>query len=287
MKRRVTSIDRMSAVQIRERVRWLVAGLTCGLAMLTVLEKAHAQSSPSERLANRTEDRGSAREHPLIPALRFARVSHEAVQRLKDYKATFSKREMLGGTMQMQQMSLKLREQPFSVYVNFKEPNAGREVIFVAGKNDGKLLAHDTGIKSLVGTIALDPNSTLAMAGNRYPITMIGMKNLIEAVIAQWESETKIPDVQVRYFPNSKLGNLECKVIESTHAEQRDGVKFSRTRLYLTKPANLPVRVEQFGFPSTPGADPPLVEEYTYADLQTDIGLTDTSFSTDNPEYDF
>jgi outer membrane lipoprotein-sorting protein len=227
-------------------------------------------------------------EHPLAPALDMAYKAREALEDVKDYEAHFEKKELLGKQTIHTKMTIKLREDPFSVYLLFHEPNQGREVIYVDGKNNGMLLAHETGIKSLAGTVPLPIHSERAMDGNKYPITMIGIRKLLDQVIAQWEEEGKYGETEVKYYPNNpKFGDIEFKAVESKHPQPRKQFRFHITRLYLEKETNIPFRVEQFGFPQKNDKQPPLVEEYTYTKLKTNVGLEDLDFDVKNPKYAF
>jgi len=231
------------------------------------------------------------------PALRYAMASRESVAAIKDFQAIFSKRERVKGHVFANTMAIKHRSRPFSVYLRFYKPVAGREVIYVAGKNNGNLLAHEPGIGSIVGTVALPPNSSRAMAEGRYPITEIGLQKMIDAVIAQWQAEQKLlaelgdnadPDeTQIVYFHKAKLGETACRVIQVTHARKRPGYKFYMTRLWIDRKTKLPVRVEQYGFPKHRGRKPKLMEEYTYTNIKTDIGLSGEDFDPRNPRYAF
>src|SRR4051794_27418176 len=100
--------------------------------------------------------------------------------------------KLLSSTVQM-----KFREKPFSVYLNFvaPDPNAGREVIYVKGRNNNLLLDHEGGLKSALGTFKLDPTGPDALAENKYPITSIGMKLMIDTVIKNWEAEGKFDGI--------------------------------------------------------------------------------------------
>ncbi|MEX0702402.1 MAG: DUF1571 domain-containing protein [Planctomycetales bacterium] len=229
-----------------------------------------------------------APQHPLVPALDHARAAREALDDAKDYQAVFSRRERVKGRLgEPQTMQVKIRHQPFSVYLKFVRPHEGREVIYVEGKNDGHLLAHETGIRALAGTVKLLPTSERAMAESRFPITMMGMRTLVDAIVSQWEQETQFGETDVKYYPNAKLGEMECYVIESSHPQPRKQFKFQLTRLYIEKTTRLPVRVEQYGFPTRAGEAPPLMEEYTYSNLRVDSGLTDVDFDPSNRNYGF
>jgi len=225
--------------------------------------------------------------HPLIPALKIAGESREALDQVGDYTAVFLKRELIGKRYSSHTIDMKVRQEPFSVYLRFQQPHEGREVIYVAGANQGNLLVHEEGIKSLAGTLALAPTSEEAMRENRYPITRIGLHNLLDTIVNQWQQELKYGETDVRYFPNAKLGNVACRVIETSHPQPRRQFRFHMTRLYLSKETNLPVRVEQYGWPPSPGAQAPLHEMYTYTNLRTNVGLTDRDFDPHNPAYRF
>jgi hypothetical protein len=59
------------------------------------------------------------------------------------------------------------------------------------------------------------------------------------------------------------------------------------TRLYVAKDNRLPVRVEQFDFPAKTGAQPAILEQYTYLNVKANVGLKDIDFDVENPAYDF
>src|SRR5690606_29497957 len=113
--------------------------------------------------------------------------------------------------------------------------------------------AHGTGIEKIAGTMRLLPTSERAMAESRFPITMMGMRTLVDGVITQWEREAQFGEIDVKYYPDAKLGAMECYVIESSHPQPRKQFKYHLTRLYIEKATRMPVRVEQYGFPTRAG----------------------------------
>jgi hypothetical protein len=228
-----------------------------------------------------------AKAHPLEAALELARQSRDAAAALDDYQATFSKKELVGQQLIPLTMDIKFRTKPFSAYLRFHKPHEGREVLYVEGRNGGKLLAHETGLAGLVGTVSLVPTSAQAMSEGRYPITRFGLENMAEGVIGLWEAELKHEPPEVKYYPNAKLAGMECRVIESVHPKPQRHFPFHRTRLYIDKATGLPVRVEQNGYPAKAGAYPPIIEEYTYSNLRTNVGLRDADFDSRNPKYGF
>jgi hypothetical protein len=233
------------------------------------------------------ESASKAAEHPLEPALRHARICVENVQKLSGYTSLFTKTEVVGKQTISQAIRIKVRHEPFSVYMHFEDAHAGREVIFVEGRNNNNLLVHEAGFASLIGTLELAPTGSQAMSENRYPITKAGIQKMMEAVIEQWEAETKYGETEVKYFEDAKIGDMKCRVIESSHPQPRKQFKFHITRVWIDEKSGLPVRVQQFGFPAKSGAKPPVIEDYTFTEIKAEVRLTDRDFDTKNPSYNY
>lgn len=226
--------------------------------------------------------------HPLLPAIHLARKSLAVMDSVTDYEATLVKQERLKGKLIKQTMQIRLRESPFSVYLLFGGDVAGREMLFAQGKYNNQLQAREgSGLKSLVGTVSLAADGVEVMQENRYPITTIGMRRMLQTVLAQWEEETQYGEIDVKFYPNARLDQRTCQVIESSHPQPRRQFPFHMTRLFIDVETRLPVRVEQYGFPSMPGGKPPLEELYSYSNIRINIGLSDFDFSTENPDYGF
>lgn len=264
------------------RMKTSVAAAACGLALLVGMASVVRANPPVASVSA-----AQAETHPLEPALKIARECQETADAVKDFEAAFSKRDVVNGRVHAHTMSVKHRADPFSVYMKFAEPHEGREVIYMQGRNDDKLLVHETGLIGLVGTITVDPRSPQALSESRHPITNMGLKPLVDGVIKQWETELKYGEIEVKYYPNAKVRGMACKVIESSHPRPRRQFPFHKTRLFIDKATNLPVRVEQYGFPTTAGQKPPLLEEYTYWNIRANVGLTDKDFDPENPKYGF
>jgi hypothetical protein len=227
-------------------------------------------------------------QHPLFPPIQLAKKSLQAMESLTDYEATFVKEERVNGNLVTQTMQIRLRESPFSVYLLYGGDDAGREILYVQGQNNNQLHAHEgRGLKSLVGTVSLAADGVEALQGNRYPITQIGMRRMLETVLTQWQQETLYGEIDVRFYPDARLGGRPCQVIESTHPHPRRQFKFHLTRLFIDSESKLPVRVEQYGFPLRPGGTPVLEELYSYSNIRANVGLTDRDFSTKNSQYSF
>jgi len=248
--------------------------------------------------------------HAIDPLLEFARraLAHHRSEH-QDFTANLIKRERVAGTLlPASKMQMKLRygpedptaertvaERTVSVYLKGIEPKsqAGREIIWIQNKNNNKLTAHEGGLLGLV-TVELSPQSSLAMLGNRYPITEIGIEKLLRKLIEKGERDRLLGPATVRRTDNVTLGNLKCTLLEVIHEEptvEIDGkqveFEFYLAQIYIDEERMVPLKYASYTWPKTKGGEPELEEEYTYEDLLINVGLTDADFDTKNPNYRF
>jgi hypothetical protein len=229
-------------------------------------------------------------QHPLVPALQMANSSMNTLLTIKDYSATMIKRERISGKLnEPEYMYLKVRHQPFSVYMFFLGPPAirGQEAMYVEGKNNGNLLGHGVGIKKIAGTVSLQPTGAMAMAGQRYPITEIGILNLTKRLIEVGEADKQYGECDVKFFKEAKINNRLCTCIQVLHPVPRKNFKFNVARVFVDDQLNIPVRYESYDWPEKQGGQPQLIEEYTYTDIKINNGFTDADFDENNSQYHF
>jgi hypothetical protein len=229
-------------------------------------------------------------EHPLAPALAMATSCQQTIGKIRDYSATMVKRERINGKLNEKEfMFVKVRHEPFSAYTYFLGPEKmkGQEAIYVAGKNKGNLLAHGVGLKRALGMVSLDPNGLIAMAGQRYPITEIGVANLTKRLIEVAENDMKFGECEVQFFKDAKINGRSCTCIKVTHPTPRKEFKFNVATVFVDDELNVPVRYAAYEWPAVAGTEPQLLEEYTYLDMKINQGFTDADFDDKNPNYRF
>ena len=231
-------------------------------------------------------------EHPLMPVIRWAeRERPRVAAEIKDYTATMMKQENINGDLQEAQiMDLKFRQVPFSVYLKFRWPKkiSGQQAIYVQGQNDNKLVAHGVGGERILGTQKLDPKGFIAMRGNKYPITDIGILNLVDKLLEVGRRDAKYGECEVNYYDEDvAVDDRPCTLIEVVHPFPRKNFQFHIARIYVDKELNLPIRYESYDWPKKEGDDPILIEAYTYRNIKINVGLTDADFDPKNPAYNY
>jgi len=230
--------------------------------------------------------------HPLQPALDLAQQGLAKINaNIHDYSCTIVKRERIDGKLgEHEYMFAKIRSQPFSVYLYFLGPDSvkGQEVIYVAGHNDGNMLAHaGSGVRAMVGTVSLKPQSMLAMTGNRYPITEIGVENLAKRLVEVAEHDKQFGECDVNFYPNAKVNGRVCTCVQVSHPVPRRNFRFHLARVFIDDELTIPIRYEAYDWPQEAGGQPVLLEEYTYMNVKINNGFTDADFDPKNTAYKF
>ena len=235
--------------------------------------------------------------HPIDPALEIARQSLLHAQlNICDYTGLFVKRCRVDGVLPpLQYAKIKIRERkiengmvttPMGVYLDFLKPAdvAGREVIWLEGANDGNMLVHQGGLARFI-TLTLAPDGYLAMRGQRYPITDVGIENLLRKIIETAERDRQFGECDVQIFRTAKVGEIECTMVQLTHPVPRPHFDFYRAQVFFSNELNVPIRYKSWGWPESAGAEPPVQDEYNYLRLELNVGLTDHDFDSSNPAY--
>lgn len=272
----------------------LIVVLGCGAAFVALTQSPTDKTTPAgwddvtAPKSTTGEDRPASDTADLDRALALAQHSLKTLQTVKDYTCVFTKRELVSGSMVEERNKMKVRHQPFSVYLRVIEPtsSAGQEVIYVEGQNNGNLVAHTVGLGSnLIGRVNLDPEGIIAKRGNRYTIKDVGLKNLTKKLIDLGSRKELFRDSAVT-IDKSEFAERPCTMVEIKSPHPVGDFRMATARIAIDLVWDVPVLYEAHEWPAG-GGKPFLSETYSYFDLKFDVGLTDHDFDPDNPEYSF
>ena len=245
---------------------------------------------PQENIeeADQTDDT-----HPLDPVLKIAYQSIKQMEEnLVDYTAVLSRRERVGEQeMPPSSMEVKIRnprnDQAFSLYVKFIKPEntKGREVIWVDGQNDNKIVAHEAGLLGLL--IVVQPAASfIAMVGNRYPVTETGLLRLMRKLTLYGLRDRKHGDCGVEIIENITVAEVNCTRLRIVHPEKQEPFTFHIAEIDIDMERMIPIRLATWDWPLAE-QEPPLIEEYTYHNIKLNPGLKDLDFDPENPAYNY
>ncbi len=219
--------------------------------------------------------------HPFDAEIQRAAVQIASMQRdIRDYSCIFTKRERVKGKlMGYEQVVLRVRHNPFSVYMYWLSPDTikGQQVVYIEGRNDGKMIAQPVGAFGIGGPYHIKPTGPFAMKNQRYPITGAGMLKMIEQLVQEAKQERKFGETTVKYYQGARVDGRVCTVTEVTHPK-RQHFLYHMARIYIDDERQLPIRLETYLWPPKAGDPLPVLEEYTYSKIKLNNGFTDADF---------
>ena len=216
------------------------------------------------------------------------------LEKRSEYTATFFKQECVDGTTETQVIDMKLRHQPFSVYMKWLVGDKGRELLYVDGQNNGKLLVKLGGLKGrFLPCLKLDPNGSVAMQESRHPITKAGLLNMARESISYRQREIVKPKLEVRcrMIDNQTFHERPCYCFILNFNTPEVAEPYRKTIQYIDKELSLPVCVKNYGWPSDDAADSPnldeetLIEHFSYTNIHFNQQPADLDFDRRNKNY--
>jgi Protein of unknown function (DUF1571) len=201
---------------------------------------------------------------------------------VRNYTCTLIKRERVRGVLQDQNIILfTSKVEPFSVYMKWLAPHkfAGQEVAYVKDRNRDMMRVKAKGIVGLgAGFVNIDPQDRRVMEHSRHTIREAGLGHMIEENLKNMQIARGINKTTVQTAEYT-FDKRPCLRIETINREQNQQLYCYRSVLYLEKESKLPMRLENYLWPS-PGAQAgELLEEFSYADLRFNIDLRDDLFN--------
>jgi hypothetical protein len=252
---------------------------------------AAGQAKPVAEVPNRVAfdfNKQRPDEHPLAPVVRVFKACIDDMDRnVRDYSCTLVKQERIDGELAEQQhIFMRIRHEPFSVYMSFLKPFTGREVLWVAGQNNGEMVVLEAGWKrSVLGKLSLDPQGAVAMRGQKYPITKVGFRNLTAELLRTFEHDMRYEECEVHSATDKKISNRETTMVQIVHPIARQNFRAHITRVFFDNELRVPIHYDAYLWSQQPGGRPPLEESFTYTNLKINNGYTARDFdANNNPE---
>jgi hypothetical protein len=203
--------------------------------------------------------------------------------RVERYTARFVRQEMIDGTLRPREEALLKFQRPGLLYLRWVAgPPAGREILFVPGRHDNRMLVREPGLLTSLATIVMAPDSPRVLEESRHPVTDIGVGRLVELILdnarrAATAGELLVRDLGAVTEPDGPGRRIE--VVLPRRPER--GYYCHRLDLIVAAGTGLPVRATVYDW------DDRMVADYTYLDFMANPPLTALDFDAANPEYKF
>lgn len=206
-----------------------------------------------------------------------------AYARVTRYTALFVRQEVVGGVPRPREEALLKWERPGLMYLRWTAgPPVGREILFVPGRNDGRMLVREPGLLRGFATIVMAPDSPRVLEESRHPVTDIGIGRLIDLVLSDTRRAAQARELTVRDHGMVRgSGGLERRLEVVFPRDRERGYAGHRLVLTLAAASGLPVRA------IVHDGDDGVIADYAYRDLELNPALTAADFDAANPAYGF
>ena len=221
--------------------------------------------------------------HNVALLLQFVARGEAAYEEVRDYTATMRSIDRIGDVLDTEKVVFLKFQWPFKVYMRWLDQGSqGREALFVAGQNDGKLLiAEKSGVAKFF-TARLDPRDPRVLAQSRHPVTDIGIGRLMEIIAENAKRAARAGVLQVVDRGVGTVADRPVRDFEVTlPGDASQGYYGYRFRVSFDEDNHLPIRILVYDWSDR------LVEDYTYAKLVLNPGLGAAEFDPHNPSYAF
>jgi len=254
-----------------------------GLGLLMLVWVMGCQGSPE--VSNRSvyfENEGKSGSEARKNADRALQAAFAKAAGIRDVTADLMRQERVGDRLQEPETIHWIqRVKPHSLHLTWTGVRLnGREVVYVAGANDDKVLVRLPGwLGRRAGTQKLSPTSSAVTSGSRYSITVVGYDALVKRIVENYDAAARRNTLAVvDYGIQKDLNGCEThgfKVVLD-HPGQQHG-DYHTMIFWIDVTCGLPIRFVGID------KDGALLEDYLWLNLKINQGLTDEDFVIGNP----
>ena len=272
-----------------------ISSVTAVSPMLASQSEAKTDSDSQEADSAVATDMLAQGKAAMMLNLLLLEKGYAQFSKFSDYTATFFKRERVDGILgDGQIVNIKVRHEPFSIYMKWVVGDRGREVLYVDGENDGKLLVKKGGFAGrLLGALKLDPDGSLAMKESRHPVTRAGLLNLVGELIKHRRKEVLLEDgFHCVMLDNQEVNQRPCYGFILEFDDRTVSRIYRKSVLYLDKELLVPLHLQNYTWPEKEGEtdaqkldEETIIEHYTFSNIKLNQNLADLDFDRANENY--
>ena len=203
---------------------------------------------------------------------------------VRGYQVILQKQERLQGKLQNREIiEVAFREQPYSVAMRWLEgARKADRVVFVAGENEGMMLAHPAGVAGkLVKVVKRKVDSDEARQSGRYTLDQFGFKKSLQRILTSMQAPKQKDALHLQFLGETKV--FECdqricfKLKRTYEAPEADGTE--DLTLYVDRENFLPVGIVVRGKIDAATGNRELLGEYFFRDLRLNPQFSPQQFN--------
>ncbi len=185
--------------------------------------------------------------------------------------------EMVNGVVQKEEvLEFRQRFNPQSLRLKWVgERNRGRDLIYVKGQNDDKVMVKEPGLASVFSggkPVLLPLDSPLLKAQSRYAPDVAGYNNLVKRIAGLYKDARSLGLAWVAERPSEMVAGRRLQTFELTFESVLLDVDVKRILITFDVADSLPVHTITYD------AKNRLVEDYDWQHVRLNAGLTDADF---------
>jgi hypothetical protein len=250
------------------------------------------QSVPQE-----TAQDGSLREKEdsLKPEWdRVQRIMNRASRTMKsiqDSRGVIRKQERWGDFLEpVAEIEFQQTVSPFRMYLKWREPHPGREVLYNSEEDSEKLIVlESTPLGRLAPTFSIALDHRLARQVSRHPMPEFNLEWMRGEMRRYINRGARDSAAKLRLDSDARLGDVPCTHVQIVHETPKSvgPKKYQRIDLYFRNEDSMPLRWEKYGEILPGDETPTLVEYIELVDVLTNLGLDHAAFDLDHPDFGF
>lgn len=221
----------------------------------------------------------------LRASMKLLAAGQERLKTSTDYTVQFRRQERIGGALlDSQLINLKIRHEPFSIYMKWTEGDKGRQLIYVNGQNEDQVLVQLGGIAGrLAGTVALKPDDARILAESRYPATYAGLLELTNKILEGHTADLKRGSgIHCEIKDGDSFDGRTCYLTTLTYDSPDVNPDYHKSLIQIDKELSVPICVRNYtwveGKPSETMGEHNLIEHYAFTNLELNNELADEDF---------
>lgn len=205
-----------------------------------------------------------------------------AYGKVNDYSGHVVHQDRIKGKLTGDQTAeIRVKAKPSSVSLKYVAPSTliGKELVFVNGRNAGKLRMKPAGSFGPGGFLSVELGDSRATANTRHTATEFGIAPMIEMLDKQLTIEQRLRNaVQVSVADYAYAGRQVTRY--EVYTDRAHALRYAyRTVVFVDKETKLPIRLEAYDQPTVGGSPTgELMESYSYVNLKFNQGIGDSVF---------